>query len=83
MRLRDPQRLSALMTAMDCSQSRLARQANCSRQFVHMLTTGQRRSCSDDIAGRIEDTLGVLPGTLFAPSESPTTRLDDDAEAVA
>jgi plasmid maintenance system antidote protein VapI len=61
------------MQVQDCSQSRLARQAQCSRQFVHMLLTGQRRSCNDDIAARIEDCLGVLPGTLFAPSVSPTT----------
>ena len=73
MRLRDPQRLQGYMQVQDCSQSRLARQAQCSRQFVHMLLTGQRRSCNDDIAARIEDCLGVLPGTLFAPSVSPTT----------
>jgi hypothetical protein len=73
MRLRDPQRLQGYMRVQDCSQSRLARQAQCSRQFVHMLLTGQRRSCNDDIAARIEDCLGVLPGTLFAPSVSPTT----------
>ncbi len=73
MRLRDPQRLQGYMQVQDCSQSRLARQAQCSRQFVHMLLTGQRRSCNDDIAARIEDCLGVLPGTLFVPSVSPTT----------
>jgi len=61
------------MQVQDCSQSRLARQAQCSRQFVHMLLTGQRRSCNDDIAARIEDCLGVLPGTLFVPSVSPAT----------
>jgi plasmid maintenance system antidote protein VapI len=73
MRLRDPQRLQGYMQVQDCSQSRLARRAQCSRQFVHMLLTGQRRSCNDDIAARIEDCLGVLPGTLFAPNVSPTT----------
>ncbi len=83
MRLRDPQRLRGYMKVQDYSQSRLARQANCSRQFIHMLLTGQRRSCSDDIAARIEDCLGVLPGTLFAPSESPTTRLPQRKESVA
>jgi hypothetical protein len=82
MRLRDPQRLQGYMQVQDCSQSRLARHAKCSRQFVHMLTTGQRRSCSEDIAARIEDCLGVLPGTLFAPSVS-TTMEHSDGEEVA
>lgn len=80
MRLRDPERLKGLMAVHDCNQSRLARQAGCSRQFVHFLTTGQRRSCSEDIATRIEDCLSVLPGTLFAPEVSPTT---GQSEAVA
>lgn len=83
MRLRDPQQLAGFMQVQDRSQSQLARQANCSRQFVHMLLTGQRRSCNDDIAARIEDCLGVLPGTLFAPSLSPTTRHDELDEVVA
>jgi hypothetical protein len=76
MRLRDPKLLRSLMDAQDCSQSNLARQANCSRQFIHMLTTGARRSCSDEVATAIEGALRLLPGTLFAADDlSPSSGL--------
>lgn len=65
MRLRDPKLLRSLMEAQDCTQSDLARQANCSRQFIHMLLNGSRRSCTDEVATAIEETLRLLPGTLF------------------
>jgi hypothetical protein len=83
MRLRDPELLKGFMAVHDCSQSRLSRKAGCSRQFVHLLVTGQRRSCSEEIAARIEDCLTVLPGTLFAPSVSPTAGHSDLVEVSA
>lgn len=73
MRLRDPKLLRSLMDAQDCSQSNLARQANCSRQFIHMMLNGTRRSCTDDVATAIESALRLLPGTVFdADDLSPT-----------
>ena len=83
MRLRDPKLLRSLMVAQDYTQSNLARQANCSRQFIHMLLNGTRRSCTDDIAARIEGSLSLLPGTLFMPDLSSTAGQNDTAEAVA
>lgn len=73
MRLRDSQLLAAYMDNADFTQSRLARYAECSRQFVHMLLTGKRRTCTEKIAARIEEALRVLPGTLFADEKSPTS----------
>ena len=83
MRLRDPKLLRSLMAAQDCSQSNLARQANCSRQFIHMLLNGTRRSCTDDVAALIEGSLSLLPGTLFMPEMSPASGQIDAKEAVA
>ena len=54
------------------NQTRLAENAQCSRQFIHKLTTGQRTSCAESTARRIEETLRVLPGTLFVAKVSPT-----------
>lgn len=65
--------LTRYMRAADCSQARLARHAGCSRQFVHQLVKGQVPGCSDEVAAKIEDFLGVLPGTLFMPSRSRAT----------
>lgn len=82
MRLRDPELLQSLMTAQQCSQSVLARRAQCSRQFVHMLINGTRKSASPDVAARIEEGLSLLPGTLFV-SEVSTTMQQTDEEGAA
>lgn len=71
MRLRDIELLVGYMAREDMSQARLGRFADCSRQFVHMLITGERTTCTPEVAARIEEALGVLPSTLFAPSVSP------------
>jgi transcriptional regulator with XRE-family HTH domain len=83
MRLRDPKLLRSLMSAQDRTQSDLARQANCSRQFIHMLLTGKRRSCTDDVATAIEGSLSLLPGTLFMADVSSTKGQNVAEEAVA
>lgn len=74
MKLRDPNLLAAYMADRDFTQARLGRYAERSRQFVHMLLTGQRNTCQEEVARRIEEALAVLPGTLFEPKESPDTR---------
>jgi hypothetical protein len=71
MRLRSPETLARHMAEADCSQARLARGAKCSRQFVHQLVKGHAGGCSVETARSIEGLLGVAPGTLFVPGESP------------
>lgn len=73
MRVRDPELLVRYMENQDFSQARLARYVGCSRQFIHLLVTGERRTCTKQIGELIEEGLRVLPGTLFVPSSSPTT----------
>lgn len=72
MQLRDSDLFTRYMENADYTQSRLARHAGTSRQFIHLLVTGQRRTCTKEVAGLIEEALRVLPGTLFVPHKSPT-----------
>lgn len=82
MRQRDPELLKAYMVNAKFNQSRLADyvdsglkpQGTCSRQYIHLLATGKRRSCSTAVAVLIEEALRVLPGTLFMEEKSPTTK---------
>lgn len=74
MQLRDKSLLITYMEDRDFSQARLARHAECSRQFIHMLVTGQKKTCTKQVGERIEEALSVLPGTLFVANESPTAR---------
>lgn len=83
MRLRDPQMLARYMEANDFSQARLARYAGCSRQFVHLLLKGERRTCTQPIGKRIEEAMKLLPGTLFDDYVSSQREQSVNAEAVA
>lgn len=74
MQVRDPELLVRYMENADFSQSRLARYCGCSRQFIHMLVVGERRTCTRQVGELIEEALRVLPGTLFVPNKSATTR---------
>lgn len=74
MRLRDRELLAKYMAANDFTQARLGRYAGRSRQFIHMLVTGEKTTCTPEVGQRIEEALRVLPGTLFVARESPTER---------
>lgn len=74
MQLRDHELLVRYMENADFSQARLARYCGCSRQFIHLLVNGERRTCTRQIGELIEEALRVLPGTLFVPQKSPTTQ---------
>lgn len=69
-KLRDSGLLVNWMTEKDMTQARLARYAECSRQFIHQLTRGEKDTCTPFIASRIEEGLGVVPGTLFERMKS-------------
>lgn len=70
--LRDRALLESWMNEKDMSQARLARYAECTRQFINQLLKGDRNSCTPFIAQRIEEGLGVVPGTLFERKMSTT-----------
>lgn len=72
MKLRDPQLLSDYLAARDLSQSWLARRAGCSRQFVwQLLNDPSKRTCTPEVANRIEAALSVVPGTIFRQQREP------------
>lgn len=73
MRLKNRKLLADYMAANDFTQARLARYASCSRQFVHMLISGERTTCTAHVAQRIEEAVRVLPGTLFEANVSPAS----------
>jgi plasmid maintenance system antidote protein VapI len=73
MKLRNPDLLSQYMAKSDFSQARLGRYADCSRQFIYKLVHGEATTCTEPVARRIEEALGLLPGTLFEAKESPAS----------
>lgn len=70
MKLREPELLAGYMRMNDFTQARLGRYAGVSRQFIHMLVTGEKNTCTKAVGERIEEALRVLPGTLFVPNQS-------------
>jgi hypothetical protein len=74
MKLRDPALLVGYMEVNDFTQARLGRYAGVSRQFIHMLVAGEKKTCTKQVGELIEEALRVLPGTLFVPNESPSAR---------
>lgn len=83
MKLRDSKMLADYMAAGDFTGARLARYAECSRQFISLLLLGKRTTCTPDVARRIEEALRVLPGTLFVPSQSTRSGHRSNSEAAA
>lgn len=74
MKLRDPQLLINWMEERKRKQSDIAKFAGVSRQFIHLLVTGQRSTCTPAVGREIERALSVVEGTLFVEHESPVTR---------
>ena len=83
MKLKDRKLLLDYMEAGDFSQARLGRYAGVSRQFIYQLCSGERTTCTPQVAERIEEGLRVLPHTLFAPNKSHTTGRSSKRKATA
>src|SRR4051812_45716237 len=83
MQVRDTDLLIRYMENADFTQARLARYVGCSRQFIHLLVTGERRTCTKQVGALIEEALRVLPGTLFVPNKSPATRQSGAKQATS
>lgn len=76
MQLIDKDILKLHMEHKGFSAARLAQYANCSRGMIFHLTSGRKRSCSDDLAERISEALGVPSAALFVanvPSDGGKT----------
>lgn len=73
MRLTDPALLAGYMEQREITGARLGRKADVTRQFVYQLVGGKRHRTTAERAARIEQALGLLPGTLFKPDTSPQT----------
>lgn len=74
MRVRDADVLRSYIVQPKYGYARAARYAECSRQFVWQLAQGHKTTCSDEVGERIEELVGVLPGTLFAREGSRVER---------
>lgn len=83
MKVRDPELLAAHMKHKDFTQARLARYVGCSRQFIHMLIEGERRTCTQQVGMLIEEALSAVPGTLFLTEKSPVKRPSVKRKATA
>lgn len=71
MKLTDPALLRGYMEKREITGARLGRKADVTRQFVYQLVGGTRSRTSEERAVRIEEALGLLPGTLFKPDDVP------------
>lgn len=70
MRLKSPDILRAFMDQKGFSMSRLARYAGCSRQFIHALLSGNKSTCSVELARDLAEALDVPTVALFDRMES-------------
>lgn len=73
MRLQSGETLRALINQRGLNQSRLAAAAGCSPSFINSMCVGAKSSCSDLLAGRIAEVLGVPTDLIFAPTASRDT----------
>ncbi len=65
MRMVDRELLRALMTRHELSHRNLATQVGCTYGFVSHLVSGRSTTCTEPLATRIAETLGVRLETLF------------------
>jgi transcriptional regulator with XRE-family HTH domain len=70
MKLRKRDLLTAYREQRGFSQAGLGRYANVSRQFIWQLETGERNTCTKDVAKLLEEALGLIKDTLFEPNKS-------------
>lgn len=70
MRLQSGDTLRAIIEQRKFSLSRAGRYAGCSKSFIHQLCTGEKKSCTPQLAERIAEALDVPIGLLFMLEES-------------
>ena len=70
MQLASPEALRAWMKHRGMSYADLAGLVGCSKQFIHKLATGQKRTCKPGLAARMEMVL-LPPVELRGPGDLP------------
>lgn len=70
MKLQSGETLRALIKQRGLNQTRLAVAAGCSKSFIHGLCSGERRSCTAELADRIAQVLAVPTDVLFVAKQS-------------
>lgn len=83
MKLQSAETLRALIKQRGLNQTRLALAAGCSKSFIHGLCSGERKSCTAELASRIAEVLQVPTDVLFMLSESHTSGLSVRGGSVA
>jgi transcriptional regulator with XRE-family HTH domain len=79
-RLRDREALRRLIKASGMTYQQIGDRADCHRSMLDQLVKGRRPGCSEALAKRLADTLGVDADVLFVESVSIDSR---QQEAVA
>ncbi|WP_084655112.1 helix-turn-helix domain-containing protein [Nocardia altamirensis] len=69
MRLTSGETLRALMHQRGHTMDSLSQVAGCSRSFIGQLCTGDKPSCSAELAARIVEALEVPIELLFVPAK--------------
>ena len=73
MHLRSADTLRALAKQGGHSYQDVAASAGCHKSFIGALEVGDKAGCSDELAERIAEVLGVPVDVLFAPIASGDT----------
>ena len=74
MLLRNPNSLKAARLQQHYTMQDLANLARCSKAMIGHLETGYKKSCTPELAVRIEKALRVAPGALFVARVSTVHR---------
>lgn len=77
MKLRSNEILRAYVKERGFSVQRLATYAGCSKAFIGFLLTGDKTSCTPELADRIANALGAPVEGLFEPRTSASSGRND------
>lgn len=81
MNLRSAEVLRAFINQKGFSRAQLAYLAGCSKSFIGFLATGDKTSCSPDLAARIAEALAVPVDVLFDHRPSTAGRQNEGRAA--
>lgn len=73
MLLKDRYQLIAFMTQRGLSVRELAHWSHCHPSTIGHLRTGHMKTCTPQLAARIEKALALEPGRLFEPKTLPSS----------
>jgi transcriptional regulator with XRE-family HTH domain len=83
MKLRSKEILIAFMDEKGFSVQRLATYSQCSKSMIGHLRTGEKKSCTPQLAERISEALGVPRLALFDEQASAGSGNNDKSQGAA